>query len=412
MKTRKKLIIIITSIFLFLTIGCVVFGAYTYKRSVSVKDVDVGSVEVNNKNFINYADDNLRVDTVFNLLDIVLESKTEYSITKDTVFQSSKSYYVLGTYSKASVIVGETVTADTYYEDIDGGYNLTKSTKFESGITYYTKTSSEGYTKTSSVSIGSSVSSSKYYEETKTYTGVKSVTTIETKGTSYTCTISTDKQSITVNNDTVKIVSYNESGIKEVSCDNTNYELQIGNDCVSIYVTDTTKRSNAKKIEVTTEKQKITCSATKDKYDTSNIYLNQLGLEFSFTTEVAVYVRIHILDAWHGIKVYSSNKKDTYNAKDQISGESPFMTKDDEWYYDAASNTSYLKVMVSPEKNTDGSYKEHTYVLNINEAYFYESSNKVSVYKEYVDVEVSFTVDLVQANRAKEIWGINPEDLN
>ncbi len=411
MKTRKKLTIIIISIFLFLTIGCVAFGAYTYKRSVSVNNVDVGSVEVNNKNFINYADDNMRVDTVFNLRDIVLESTSTYSLTTDTIFLGSKSYFVLGTYSKTSVVVGDAIPSNTYYEDIDGGYNLTVGTKFESGITYYEKTSDQGYTKTSSVSIGQNVAASKYYEETKTYTGVKSVTTVETKGTSYTCTISTDKQSITVNSDTVKIVSYNENGIKEVKCDNKNYELHIGNDNASIYVTDTTKRSNAEKIKVTDENQKITCSATKDKYVSSNIYLNQLGLEFSFTNEVAVYVRIHILDAWHGIKVYSSNKKDTYNAKDQISGESPFMNKDEEWYYDSASNTSYLKIMVKPERNNDGTYKEHTYTFNVNEAYFYELSKKTSIYKEYVDVEVSFTVDLVQANRAKEIWGINLEEL-
>ncbi len=61
-------------------------------------------------------------------------------------------------------------------------------------------------------------------------------------------------------------------------------------------------------------------------------------------------------------------------------------------------------------KNSDGTYKPQSYTFNVNEAYYYSSLSS-GVYNEYVDVEVSFTVDVVQANRVKALWGFDPNDV-
>ena len=65
-----------------------------------------------------------------------------------------------------------------------------------------------------------------------------------------------------------------------------------------------------------------------------------------------------------------------------------------------------------PEKDTDGSFKSSTYTFNVNEAYFYNSS-RTSAFIDYIDVDVSFTIDIVQANRAKALWKVDPSvDFN
>lgn len=153
------------------------------------------------------------------------------------------------------------------------------------------------------------------------------------------------------------------------------------------------------------------CSATANKNDTKNIYLNQLGFGFSFTNDIPVYVRIHFQDAWILTKQYSSNKKETYSMKDKISGASPFAINDTDWYYNAAENTAYLRTIVNSSKNdSSGNLIANYYEFDVNPAYFYTPS-KIVAYKEYMDVQVSFTVDIVQANRAYEIWGVDPSEL-
>ena len=407
MNLRKK-IIILTSILIFILMASgIVFGAYSYKRSVSSKDIGVGKLEINSKKFINYSNENLRVDTVVNLSDIILVSETEYNETKDSKFESGKNYYVLGTYTKASVIVGDNIPANTYYEDIDGGYKYTTSTTFQSGVAYYTKTSDSGYTKTSTVSIDASISG-KYYEAIITYTGIKEIKTVE--GAYDTCSISeTDSKIINVADFTITISEFSTLGIKSAEASNDDYSVYVGNDHLSLYVIDTTKSSGTK-TAITDSNSTISCSATKDKKTASNIYLNQLGFEFEFTNKVACYVRIRIKDAWHSTKVYSSNNKETYSPKDKIDGVSPFVTSDSDWYYDSLTNILYLKTSINAIRTKDG-YTKHSYTFNVNPAYFYISNTKTTVYKEYIEVDVSFEPELVQANRAKAIWGVDPSEF-
>ena len=62
----------------------------------------------------------------------------------------------------------------------------------------------------------------------------------------------------------------------------------------------------------------------------------------------------------------------------------------------------------SDDLDENGNFKSKTYTFTINEAYFYQLANVTTAYSEYVDVELSFTVDIVQANRAKALWKLDP----
>ena len=164
-------------------------------------------------------------------------------------------------------------------------------------------------------------------------------------------------------------------------------------------------------------KSKLTCSASKDKYYESSsspkkYYLSQLGLQFTFKSEIAVYVRIHIQDAWTRTRAYSSNTKELYVMKDLIGGKSPFSVSGSEWVYDETTNYVYLKQMYVPTKDSNGNFVSTTYTFDVNEAYYYDST-KTSAFTDYIDVDVSFTIDIVQANRAKAKWNVDPSvDFN
>ena len=420
---KKFKISMILAVCLLIISISVVFAAFMFNQVVS-STARVGNISVDNKKFVNYQDStysNMRADTYIKADDIVLESSVSYSPTSDTTFQSGKTYYVAGTYSKASVTVGTAVTSNTYYEN--GGYNLTSDATFRLGTTYYTKTANDGFTKTESVVIGTSISGT-YYNMTETYTGVNAINTITYKdGTALTCDIAANKKTLTIKENTTTLlqfeVSFDSNGIAPIDIDDDDFTnltetvlkaIVVDADGLGFVIlkelSDTDKASLPR-----IDQASVICSATEEKQLSSQIYLNQLGFEFTFTNEVAAYARIHIQDAWTQIKQYSSTKRETYSIKDQIAGVSPFMISDTDWYYDEASNTAYLKTIILPVKDTDNNYISHTYSFDVNQAYYYISTNKSSIYTEYMDVEVSFVVDLVQANRAYELWGIDPSTL-
>ena len=446
MSKRKKTIIIISSVLIFfLGIG-IVFGAYQFSKTATSSDITTGDITVNSKSFVNYSNTtggSLRVDTIYSFPSISLNSTETYTKTNDKTFQQSKSYYVVGTYEIVTPSPTGTVpSSPKYYQDSNGGFSeVTAGSTFTSGTSYYSKTSDGGYTKTSSVTIGKEINGD-YYEKSTTYTGIKNVGEIislndtTTDGVTtykYTAKKSTDGKTasdaananiiiITTTSDSKEYdtltLSFDTAGIKSGTTTISGAEVVIGNDGTSLTVidksTDTNGELNKKgqTIKITDTNNAITCSATKNKLDNNCIYLNQLGLEFEFTNEIAVYVRIHIQDAWVLTRVYSSNKKQTYTLKDQTQGNSPFYVKDTtNWYYDASENTVYMKAMVKPEKTSNGEYKTNKYRFDVNQAYYYISTTKTSVYKEYVDVQVSFYVDIVQANRAYEKWGVDPSTL-
>ena len=164
----------------------------------------------------------------------------------------------------------------------------------------------------------------------------------------------------------------------------------------------------------------ITCYATKKQgwsAETEDCYLNQISLKFTYTTTIAVYVRVHIQDAWISTKTYTNgivNK--SYIEKDKINGKSPFEPQDKtNWVYDEATNCIYYKTMVTLEEasgttTTKVSSKTVTQEFKLDSSYFYDATTSTS-YREHVTVQVSYYVDIVQANRAEKKWQVDFDKL-
>ena len=181
------------------------------------------------------------------------------------------------------------------------------------------------------------------------------------------------------------------------------------------YLTALKKRNSEPTKISTSYKNSITCYATEKKgyndeleYDGEEyFYLNQLGFQFSFTNTISVYVRIHFEDAWVSQKTYTNGSvTKNYITKDKLEdNKTPFDIADDSWVYDEATNCLYLKTMVEPQNN------ETKYSFYINEEYWYTSTNVSKAFREQILVEVSYFVDIVQANRAELKWGVDFDNL-
>lgn len=91
----------------------------------------------------------------------------------------------------------------------------------------------------------------------------------------------------------------------------------------------------------------------------------------------------------------------------------------DKWYYDAGTNVAYLTEMINVEENpysknhqttvNDNKKAHFNFKFNLANNYFYKT--KVGTYDEIVKITLSYHVEAVQANRAMEKWGIEPEYL-
>jgi len=385
MKNSKKKLIIILGIVGFLFSITVVFAAFIFNQIIE-GSAKTGYIDIDSKSYYIYSAENnleqtdanykrqskLRKDTIAVLEGFILSSTSTYSLTGDTIFINGKSYYTKSgsTYTIAEVEVGDSIAADTYYE------------------------------------------------ETKTYNGISKV------GIAYdnslndieVTIVGTNKLSFSLNDLAISITCQidSEQGIVtegEVTVSNKNYKAVINADGLGLVLIDTDITNSASGYRAVDANSAINCSASENKYANDSIYLSQLGLHFEFTTELAAYVRIHIQDGWKRTRVYASSERENYILKDQISGKSPFTIGGDNWYYDEKTNCIYLKQMFIPTQNADGTYQSQAYTFNVNEAYFYHAIS-TSAYTEYIDVQVSFTVDIVQANRAKDLWQFDPSTIS
>ena len=385
MKNSKKKLIIILGIVGFLFSITVVFAAFIFNQIIE-GSAKTGYIDIDSKSYYIYSAENnleqtdanykrqskLRKDTIAVLEGFILSSTSTYSLTGDTIFINGKSYYTKSgsTYTIAEVEVGDSIPANTYYE------------------------------------------------ETKTYNGISKV------GIAYdnslndieVTIVGTNKLSFTLNDLAISITCQidSEQGMVtegEVTVSNKNYKAVINADGLGLVLIDTDITNSASGYRAVDANSAINCSASENKYANDSIYLSQLGLHFEFTTELAAYVRIHIQDGWKRTRVYASSERENYILKDQISGKSPFTIGGDNWFYDEKTNCIYLKQMFIPTQNADGTYQSQAYTFNVNEAYFYHAIS-TSAYTEYIDVQVSFTVDIVQANRAKDLWQFDPSTIS
>lgn len=200
--------------------------------------------------------------------------------------------------------------------------------------------------------------------------------------------------------------------------DGTYTGLDIDNyQSTAAYKTALRTRGSAKDIDSSS----IVCYATekegyseeKDEY----FYLNQLGLKFSIAASIDVFVRIHFEDAWILEKTIGGNPLDPqYIRKAALNASYPFQAPagNTDWYYDVESNSVYYKHVIDSEEETAstdaaGNYI-HSLAYDVNNSYFYEFGQNEIIANGHqaVLVEVSFTVDVVQANRAYKIWGVDP----
>lgn len=189
------------------------------------------------------------------------------------------------------------------------------------------------------------------------------------------------------------------------------------------YQAKLSERKTAKTINASS----IICYASEkegnDEENPNYFYLNQLGLQFSIAATIDVYIRIHFEDAWILEKTIGGNTMDPqYVRKNAIGSENyPFKpvasdensdednpSSTDYWYYESSRNNLYYKQKIVAAATT------HSFAFDLNPEYFYEKEteeNTSLVGHEAILVEVSFTVDVVQANRAYKIWGLDPSTL-
>ena len=383
---KKKIIFSIVLVLLLTT--TIVFGAFKFVEVIynTAKSADLEY----SSNLISYQDlshNEYRTDMAYKV-EFELKRGIKYIQTEDNIYKSNKTYY--------------TKNDDTY-----------------------TALDSSSYT------IGSAISST-LYEQTTTYLGASTVNSIITKSetlSSDTYTVVTDSTTSLINTVTIKVddsnnivlsdITTNDEGLDSISVNNAEkYRVIVDASKTSCLILDTTTSNPYKTIkdstDATKDATKVTCRATNKvaTEDSSAIYLNQLGIKVDITTKIACYVRINIEDAWIRTRQYATNVETKYIAKDQINGESPFKQTGSDYYYDAVNNTIYLKTVITPQLKEDGTYETRSFIFNVNEGYYYINSTNQFVYEDYIKVELTYHVDIVQANRVEAVWGLDPSTLN
>lgn len=393
-RLKVNIIYLIGLLVLSLSIG-LVFAAFIFNQVVNMK-TKTGGITIESKQYLDYSlydnvstsDENynrkirLRKDTVAILDDIILTYTSTYAYTQDDQFKDGKIYY--------------------YY---DNGYVIA------------TPENNSDY------EIGGDIVENKYYEETRAYTGIDKVNTLfNSSCADLTPTISNNVITFTNSGLLITVTCQIDTSlgiIKSAAAAATDkdYRCAIDSDGKGLTILDNEITNSSSGYTEVSALSRITCSATQGRYDdpktnddNNKHYLSQYGVQFTFKTEIAVYVRVHIQDAWSSVKVYPSSVKERYVTKDKVAGKTPFNVTDEAWYYDEDTNYIYLKEMYDPNTDLDsnGNFKSKSYTFNVNEAYFYQLGSIATAYTEYIDVELSFTVDIVQANRAKALWGIDP----
>lgn len=128
-------------------------------------------------------------------------------------------------------------------------------------------------------------------------------------------------------------------------------------------------------------------------------YLNQLGFQVSFTADVDVYIRIHFSDAWIRTKTYNGNTQDPeFIFRDHFD----VSASSEKWSYNSRTNTQDYTQLISASESVQ------TFSFDIDDDYFFANTDTIVNGHQSVMVQVSFTVDIIQANRAYKLWGYEP----
>ncbi len=375
---RILITVVITSVLVVLMSLTIVYASFVFSKTVEETDATIGGVEINNRSIISYAQE--------------YETPTSADDFTATFFRKCK----LRTDSVCNV-EGLKVNEDASDNVTISAARATAYNSANQTVTIQT------------------VDSNKKLQLTST-----------TEGASFNMTLSftfTNPQNENPTIDTATIIS-----------GGTSYEVVVGMDGLSLFIFDKTigKKQVTKTIDLdSSESGKIEAYASaRTKYyqsvytagGYSQPYLGQIALQFEITPEIPVYVRIHIQDSWESERFTTdSESKKTIIPKDKIDGKSPFAVTDTNWYYDEAKNIAYLKTIVNPTKYVAsdtlpagkkvGDFKSIINTFDVSKGYFYNDTSS-QARSTITKVQVSFTVDVVQANRVQALWGIDPSTLS
>lgn len=141
----------------------------------------------------------------------------------------------------------------------------------------------------------------------------------------------------------------------------------------------------------------LICYASELKSNDTKGYtlLSDLSVDIKFSASISTMVRVKIQDQWNSIKFYSSGTENNQIISKPMTN---VFTFSDNWYYDVLSGYAYYKNIVSTGDTSMN-------VLTYND-YFYPVVANTN-YKETILVTLDFKIDIVQANRASEIWNVD-----
>ena len=379
---KKNLIFIISVILGLVLCGAAVLAAFIFQTSVGSSSI-TGNINIGNEGYVSYAlNSNISKEglTTEEYQAILKERAGELEVDKtvETDINTNYSRY----YVKTGPTEAETYSAGNnyYIQDDTGNYIYQDITAFETGVTYYTIS----YAKATSYNA-----STTYYR-----LGHQVDTTVTSSNySSYYVLTGIDLEGYGIYelasgySETTKYykIVYGSTTATASGLINDPNSNAYGVSCVNTYGT-----------------QRTGSLAETDNY----IYLNQIGFHFEIQTNIDCYVRIKFRDAWISSKLYrgSSTPIVKYTSKKTISGRSPFYVDNQAWYYDTNDNVAYLKTCISKR---DLAY---SYSFTVNPSYFYIPPT--ASFTERMIVQVSYSLEVIQANRAKAVWGKDPSTLS
>lgn len=153
----------------------------------------------------------------------------------------------------------------------------------------------------------------------------------------------------------------------------------------------------------------LTCYASRIRsYDTLGyVEFSKLKTTINYKADINTKIRVKIQDVWISNKVYSTGREIVnVIAKQQLDEDSqntiiPFTFSSD-WEYDLSSGYAYYKKTVKKGNDINLDFIEN---YNANTAYYYPSISGAG-FHETILVQLSFKIDIVQANRAASAWGV------
>ena len=129
----------------------------------------------------------------------------------------------------------------------------------------------------------------------------------------------------------------------------------------------------------------------------SNTLIEEMQININLKAEIAGYMRVKLQDEWIVTRKYINFDRTSTNVIFKDTSTNKLYTLAANWVYDNNTNFFYYTELI--EENFDGTIP----FVEAGKAY---SSSLSSYYVETCAVNISISVQVVQANRYEAIWGI------